>query len=60
MWAVLKIDIKNLAVLKNDFVNKLAKDVEFYIPKLKLKKFFKKKKIYKRNFTDRRLFTLFS
>ena len=44
MWAVLKIDKKNLAVLKNDFVNKLGKDVEFYIPKLKLKKFFKKKK----------------
>ena len=42
MWTVLKIDTKNLALLKNDLINKLGKDVKFYIPKLKLKKFFKK------------------
>ena len=43
MWAVLKIDKKNLAFLKNDFFKKLGKDVKFYIPKLQLKKFLKKK-----------------
>ena len=43
MWAVLKIDKKNLAFLKKDFSNKLGKDVKFYIPKLQLKKFLKKK-----------------
>ena len=43
MWAVLKIDKKNLALLKKDFSNKLGKDVKFYIPKLQLKKFLKKK-----------------
>ena len=43
MWAVLKIDKKNLAFLKKDFSNKLGKDVKFYIPKLQLKKFLKKR-----------------
>ena len=43
MWTVLKIDKKNLALLKKDFSNKLGKDVKFYIPKLQLKKFLKKK-----------------
>ena len=43
MWTVLKIDKKNLALLKKDLSNKLGKDVKFYIPKLQLKKFLKKK-----------------
>ena len=43
MWTVLKIDKKNLSLLKNDFTKKLGKDVKFYIPKLQLKKFLKKK-----------------
>tara|TARA_B100000965_G_scaffold390175_1_gene396717 strand:+ start:450 stop:947 length:498 start_codon:yes stop_codon:yes gene_type:complete len=43
MWTVLKIDKKNLSLLKNEFTKKLGKDVKFYIPKLKLKKFLKKK-----------------
>ena len=43
MWTVLKINNKNLALLKKDFKNKLGKDVKFYVPKLKLKKFLKKK-----------------
>jgi len=46
MWTVLKIDKKNLAFLKRDFFNKLDKDVKFYMPKLQLKKFLKKKNIY--------------
>ena len=43
MWTVLKIDNKNLSILKNDFTKKLGEDVKFYIPKIKLKKFIKKK-----------------
>ena len=43
MWAVLKINKKNLELLKKDLCNKLGKDVKFYIPKLKLKKFLKRK-----------------
>ena len=43
MWAILKIDKKNLKTLKTDFYNKLGKDVKFYIPKIQIKKSFKKK-----------------
>ena len=43
MWAILKVDKKNLALLKKDFYNKLGKNVKFYLPKLQLKKFLKKK-----------------
>jgi len=43
MWAILKIDNKNLSLLKNDFTKKLGNDVKFYIPRLQLKKFLKKK-----------------
>tara|TARA_B100000579_G_C22744950_1_gene811002 strand:- start:559 stop:1056 length:498 start_codon:yes stop_codon:yes gene_type:complete len=43
MWTVLKINNKNLSLLKKDFKNKLGKDVKFYVPKLKLKKFLNKK-----------------
>ncbi len=43
MWAVLKINNKNLETLKADFTNKLGKDVKFYIPKVKLKKFLNRK-----------------
>ena len=38
MWAVLKINKKNLESLKKDLCDKLGEDVKFYIPKLKLKK----------------------
>ena len=43
MWAVLKINKKNLSLLKNDFKKKLGDDVKFYVPKLQLKKFLNKK-----------------
>ena len=46
MWTVIKFDKKNLATLKKDFLNKLGCDVKFYIPKIKLKKFVKKKTIF--------------
>jgi hypothetical protein len=45
MWAVLKFDKKNLYNLKKDFSNKLGKGVKFYIPKIQLKRFNKKKLI---------------
>ena len=50
MWTVLKIDKKNLAFLKNDFFKKLGKDVKFYMPKLQLKKFIRKKIYIKESF----------
>ena len=50
MWAVLKINKKNLESLKKDLCDKLGEDVKFYIPKLKLKKFFKKKTFTKESF----------
>jgi len=43
MWAVLKINKNNLESLKKDLNDKLGRDVKFYIPKLKIKKFFKRK-----------------
>ena len=47
MWAVLKKKKKNLELLKKDLCDKLGNDVKFYTPKLRLKKFLKKK-IYTR------------
>ena len=47
MWAILKVDKKNLSLLKKDFYNILGKDVKFYLPKLQLKKFLKKKVFFK-------------
>tara|TARA_B100000900_G_scaffold413571_1_gene437895 strand:+ start:820 stop:1317 length:498 start_codon:yes stop_codon:yes gene_type:complete len=43
MWAVLKIKKCNLATLKKELYDKLGCDVKFYIPRLKLKKFFRKR-----------------
>lgn len=42
MWAVLKIDKKNISLLKKFFTDRLGQDVKFYIPKLKIKRFLKK------------------
>jgi len=47
MWAVLKIDSKNISILKTELSDKLGVDVKFYIPKIQLKKFIKKKKYFK-------------
>ncbi len=43
MWAILKFDKKSLSLLKNDICKKLDKKVEFYNPKIQLKKNLKKK-----------------
>jgi len=50
MWAVLKINKKNLELLKKDLCDKLGNDVKFYTPKLKLKKFLKRKTFIKEIF----------
>ena len=50
MWTILKFNKKNIALLKKDFINKLGKDVKFYMPKLQLKKFLKKKIYIKESF----------
>ena len=47
MWAVIKINKNYLSFLKKEFINKLGKNVKFYAPKLKLKKFYKKKSLTK-------------
>lgn len=47
MWIVLKIDKKNLNFLKSEFKTKLGEDIKFYMPKLRLKKFIKKKFFFK-------------
>ena len=50
MWTVLKINKRNMEFLKKDLCDKLGKDVKFYIPKLKLKKFLKRKIFIKESF----------
>ncbi len=42
MWTVLKVNRKNLTLLKNEFLKKIGNDVIFYIPKIQLKRFLKK------------------
>lgn len=43
MWAIIKIDKKKFFTLKNEFFLKLGKDVKFYMPKIKIKKYLKSK-----------------
>ena len=50
MWVVAKIDIKKISTLKNEFFKKLGKNVLFYSPKLKLRKFMNSKIQVKENF----------
>ena len=47
MWTVLKFDKKNLALLKEDLAEKLGKDLEVYIPKLRIQKYKNNKLINK-------------
>ena len=47
MWAIIKIDNKNLNLLKSDFSSHLGKDVSYYMPKIRLKKFLKNKTCFK-------------
>ncbi|MDC3089838.1 hypothetical protein OA346_01145 [Candidatus Pelagibacter sp.] len=50
MWAIIKINKKNLSLLKKDFLIKLGSDVKFFIPKLKLNIFNKSKILTKESF----------
>ena len=50
MWAVLKINKYNLAILKKELYDKLGCEVKYYTPKLKLKKFFKSRVSIKEHF----------
>ena len=47
MWTIIKIDKRKIDFLKKEFKEKLGNDVKFYMPKLRLKKFFKKKFFFK-------------
>lgn len=38
MWAIIKFDKKNINLLKNDLNEKIGKGVQFYIPKIGIKK----------------------
>ena len=50
MWTVLKIDKNKISTLKDEFLKKLGKDVKFYSPKLKLKKYLKSKFYFKEDY----------
>ena len=43
MWAIIKIDKKNLSYLKHSFKNKLGDDLKIYSPKFLIQKFHKNK-----------------
>ena len=43
MWAIIKIDKKNLSYLKYSFKNKLGDDLKIYSPKFLIQKFHKNK-----------------
>jgi len=43
MWTIIKIDRKKISFLKKEFFEKIGKDVKFYSPKLKLKRYIKSK-----------------
>ena len=47
MWTVIKIHKKNFFLLKKSLREKLGDDIKFYAPKLKIKKFNKKKTYFK-------------
>tara|TARA_B100000965_G_C19565990_1_gene746849 strand:+ start:1150 stop:1647 length:498 start_codon:yes stop_codon:yes gene_type:complete len=47
MWAVLKIDSKNISLLRKELSKRLGPDIKFYIPMIQLKKFVKKKTYFK-------------
>ena len=43
MWTIIKIDRKKISFLKKEFFEKIGKDVKFYSPKLKLKRYINSK-----------------
>mgnify|MGYP001501257440 CR=1 FL=1 len=49
MWAIIKIDIKKIQLLKEDFIKKSGNDFTFYRPKILIKKY-QRDKILKKEF----------
>lgn len=47
MWTIIKVDLKNLEFLKNEFKKKVGEDVKIYSPKLFIEKYKKNKLIGK-------------
>ncbi len=47
MWTVIKVDLKNLEFLKNEFRKKVGQDVKIYSPKFLIQKYKKNKLIGK-------------
>ena len=50
MWTIIKIDRKKISFLKKEFFEKVGKDVKFYSPKLKLKRYIKSKICIRENY----------
>ena len=42
MWIILKFEKKTFFFLKKEFLSKLGKDTEFYLPKISIQKNIKK------------------
>mgnify|MGYP001205570798 CR=1 FL=1 len=47
MWTIIKFEKNKLSLVKNEFINKLGKEVSFYEPKFKITSYTKSKKIIK-------------
>ena len=50
MWTIIKIDRKKISFLKKEFFEKVGKDVKFYSPKLKLKRYINSKICIRENY----------
>ena len=50
MWTIIKIDRKKISFLKKEFFEKIGKDVKFYSPKLKLKRYINSKICIRENY----------
>jgi len=50
MWTIIKIDSKKISTLKKEFFEKIGKDVKFYSPKLKLKRYINSKICIRENY----------
>ena len=47
MWAIIKFDHKKLLFLEKELSDKLGNDIEFYKPKMLIRKFYNNKKVVK-------------
>ena len=44
MWTIIKFEKNKLSLVKNEFINKLGKEVSYYEPKFKITSYTKSKK----------------